>query len=97
VLSLGVAGSLHLDVSETGEGVAATIDDAGPGVATVESPDDGGVQSRPIAWLSCESVGGRAVGLAFAQQIVSVAGMSMAVAAGPLGGARVVLSAPVHG
>jgi hypothetical protein len=94
IVSAGERGPLHLEIADTGDGVAVTIDDAGPPLPPAAAlPDAGSEDTRPDAWLSCAAVGGRAVGLAVAQHVASAGGLSMSVTAGPLGGARVVVTA----
>lgn len=98
VVSVGAPGPLHLDVSCLDDRVVVTVDDAGPSIPTgVALPDSSGGPPPAIAWLPCIAVGGRAVGLAIAQGVASAGGLSMAVGPGPLGGVRIVLSAPIAG
>lgn len=96
VVSVAAPGPLHLDVSCLDDRVVVTVDDAGPSIPTgVALPDSSGGPPPASAWLPCSAVGGRAVGLAIAQGVTSADGLSMAVRPGPLGGVRIVVSAPI--
>lgn len=88
-------GSIRLSHRRQDDSVVIAVDDSGPGIAP-EDREKAFERFRQLDGASTRQVGGTGLGLAICRQLVTLLRGTIAIGNSPLGGARFIVTLPIH-